>query len=332
MTSIKRFLDRHSGPPAAERDLLEASLLLRVLLQQGIAARSDGRDAATLGFEATSRDLLHRLEEATTPVELVGIANQSLQAVESHRQRTTEALREQSSQMQSMVTMLTDTLAAISGRSNASVTQLQSIERQIEGACGLGDIRALRKSLETCLATVREAAVEEKKATLATVERLSDHIKRVPQLPVAIVPEGSGVGPGTDNPEYVAAFKVQRADHILARFGESACDQMLTLIGEGLKSAQGPTDRLMRWKGPAFVMFLSSSENVMAIRRRLLATVRKIGQGHIELEKNAALLAVGVDWIVYPQSEYASLDAVYAQVDSFVRGAAQVKAAGGNTI
>jgi len=317
-----------------DKDLLEASLLLRVLVQQGVAARSDGRDAATLEFGATSRDLLQRLEDATAPVELLGIANQSLQAIESHRQRTTEALREQSNQMQLMVTMLTDTLAAISGRSKESVTQLQSIERQIEGACGLEDIRALRASLGTCLATVRDAAVEEKKATLATVERLSDHIKRVPQAPVTepVVPEGSGGAQGADNPEYVAAFKVQRADHILSRFGAGACDQMLALIGEGLKSAQGPNDRLMRWKGPAFVMFLSSSDNVMTIRRRLLATVRKIGQGHIELEKNAALLAVGVDWIVYPQAEYASLDVVYAQVDSFVGVAAQEKAAGGIAI
>ena len=316
MISIKQFWDGRSNAAPADERMREASLQLRRLLE-GVAAP----DLGTAGSELTSRDLLRRLEAATTPLELLGIANQALEAIENYTGRRTEVFREQSRQMQSMVAMLTQTLAEISGQSDASVAQLHAIERQIERASGLEDIRALRESLATCLTAVKEAAAQQRSATLATVERLRDHIKNLPQPPArdaASVPEGVHPNQGVADAEYVAAFKLQRADQILTRFGEGVREQMLALIGKGLKAAQGPNDRMMRWKGPCFVIFLNSPEGVLAIRRRFSLAVAKIGQNYVEAGKNSALLAVGVDWAVYPQAQYPSLDVVLAEVDLFL--------------
>jgi GGDEF domain-containing protein len=199
---------------------------------------------------------------------------------------------------------------------------LQGIEQQIERASSLDDIGALRDSLASCLTAVKEATVQQRKATLSAVEHLRDHAQRAPQPGnvAALVESGveSSAARAQEEAEYVAAFKLQRAEHILTRFGEAARDQMLAAIEEGLKSVQGPNDRLMRWKGPAFVMFLSSPDTLFETRRRLSGTVVKIGQRHIELGKNSALLAVGVEWIVFPQARYSSLDLVFAEVDSFL--------------
>jgi hypothetical protein len=74
----------------------------------------------------------------------------------------------------------------------------------------------------------------------------------------------------------------------------------------------------MRWKGPSFVLFLSSTESVFGVRRRLSATVSKIGQRYIEVGKNSALLAVGLDWMVFPQAQYPSPDVMFAEVDAFL--------------
>jgi GGDEF domain-containing protein len=337
MISIRRFLDRHPTDPPVGGELPEAVSQLQSLLQSGIAIRAHVALAESRDFDSTSRELLRRLEEPPAPLELARIATAGLEASEKYTLVATEHLREQSGQMQSMVLMLTETVAHISGQSEGSVARLQTIERQIERASGLNDIRALKTSLAGCLAAVKEAAVQQKKETLATVERLSDRLKNVPpaiQLRVTPPAEGGSPAPGQDPPEepaeeetkqekdtrYVAAFTLQQAGYVLKQYGEGVRDQMLARIGQGLEAVQGPGDELMRWKGTSFVMFLVSSEDITAVRRRLSIAVTKLAQCYVETGKNSAPLAVGVDWVVFPEARHPSPDHVFAAVDAFLAG------------
>ena len=326
MISIKYLLERVDRKLSANGQRQNCCLRLRELLRNGSDLRSQLRPAAAPEVALNVRDLMSRLDTADSPVALLAVATDALENYTLDIQGACEFFAEHNSQMASMVAMLTQTLAEVSGHSDASVGRLHEIEQQIEHASGLDNIRALRESLATCLTSVKEAVVQQRKATESTVERLRDQIKRAPQPPVEVAPPRQPVSSsvlGEEAPgEYVAAFKLQRADHILIKFGETARNQMLAFIGEGLKAVQGPNDRLMRWKGPNFVMFLSSADNLQGIRRRLSAAVSKIGQSYIEVGKNAALLAVGVDWIVFPQSQYASLDILFAEVDLFLGGPA----------
>lgn len=321
MISIKSLLERVDRKLSGDSQLQKLFLHLRDLLRNGGDFRSQLRPAAGPEVVSNVKDLVSRLDAADSALQLLAVATDALESYTKDIQGASEFFAEHNSQMQSMVAMLTQTLAEVSGHSDASVARLHEIEQQIERASGLDNIRALRESLATCLSSVKEAVVQQRKATESTVERLRDHIKRAPQPPVEVPaprPPGSFALDGEAPGEYVAAFKLQRADHILIRYGENARDQMLAFIGEGLKTVQGPNDRLMRWKGPTFVMFLSSPDSLHGIRRRLSAAVARIGQSYIEVGKNAALLAVGVDWIVFPQSQYPSLDILFAEVDLFL--------------
>ncbi len=320
MISIRQFLDRRTAAPAVVEDLLEAVSQLRSLLQSGVAIRTHVALPESRNFDQAWAELLGRLDSVTAALELVHIAIEALEASEKYTLVATEQLREQSRHMQSMVVMLTATLADISGQSQGSVTRLQTIEREIERASGLDDIRALRASLAGCLAAVKEAAFQEKKATQATMERLSDHIKSAPE-PIVVDDPSRGAGTSdthVEDAEYVAIFKLQRAAYVSSQFGEGARDQMLSLIGEGLKAVQGPGDRLMRWKGTSLVMFLLSAKDIAGVQRRLSTAVRKISRCRIETGKNSAPLAVGVEWVVFPQARYPSLDVVFAEVDAFL--------------
>ena len=98
---------------------------------------------------------------------------------------------------------------------------------------------------------------------------------------------------------------------------------MLDVILDGLKSIQGEGDRLTQWKGCSYLLFLSSYEGMIATKRRLSAAAMKISQRFVEVGKNAALLAVGVDWMVFQQAKYPSLDVVLAEIDLFVAGQPQ---------
>ena len=120
---------------------------------------------------------------------------------------------------------------------------------------------------------------------------------------------------------YVAAFKLQRAEHIANRFGETVKHQMLNLIATELKTVLGPHDRLLRWRGTSFVMFINSTAAIPEIRSRLAKAVAATSQQYIEVGRNSALLSVGMDWIVSPQAGR-PLDAVFTEVDAFLANAA----------
>ncbi len=320
MISIRRLLERSPSAPDGD-ELLETAQRLRGILTDAQTWRRPlRRDLGIPDFKLSARNLLQRLEQAVTPQDLAALATDALHAAEDYIARMTELADEHGGQMQSIVAMLTKTVADLTGQSDASIARLQGIERRIEQTTGLDDIRALKDSLAECLAEVKEAVVQQKNEMRSTVERLQEQIKRAPQPPVvkdpARAPSGSAASRASGN--YVAAFRLQHADHILKRFGESARDEMLAMIGKVLETAQAPNDRLMRWKGPSYVMFLSSNDNLEGIRRRLTGVIAKISQRYVELGKNSALLAVGVDWTVFPQSKESSLDVVFEEIDAFI--------------
>jgi len=305
MVSIRRFMDR----TAAAGTLHEACTQLRQAVREALEQRrQSGPEFVTREFEGDARELARRLEEDVPPLETVSLAAAALEVLEEQSRHAVGNLREQSGQMQAMVGMLTETVADISGLADASVARLHEIERQIERVTSLENMRELKAALEQCLAAVKEAAVEQRSAAQSAVDRLREQARKA-------VEHGAADGPA----EYVAAFRLQRSEHILSRFGKATADQMTAMMGEGLKTALGPNDRLTPWKGSCFVMFLHSRESLAGIRRRLTVAVARIGQKYVEVG-NSALLAVGVDWTVFPQAEHASLDAVMREVESFAAG------------
>ena len=96
---------------------------------------------------------------------------------------------------------------------------------------------------------------------------------------------------------------------------------MLNFISQNLKGVLGPSDRLLRWKGTAFVMFLSSTAPIHEVRALLSEAAASTGQHYIEVGRKSALLSIGVDWTVFPQDQCSSLDAVFTEVDSFLTNA-----------
>jgi GGDEF domain-containing protein len=337
MISIKRFMEQRRGEPRVEHDVVQASVQMgRLLLDTLTTCSVRGPASDHRAFTGTLRALQRRLDEPPSAFGLLEVSSGAAEALETYGQRTNDYIREQNERMQSMVAMLTATLADITGQSEASVSRLQSIEQQIERASQLDDIRALSESLQDCLVSVREAAAQQKKASAAMVNRLRaqfDHaqagnmhnaaangkspacaqeieLEPEPEEPTEVVEELSQC--------YVAAFKLQRAEHIETRFGTGARQQMLALVSQHLKGLLGANDRLLRWKGTSFVMFLNSSGTLNRLRALLAETVTRVAQQYIEVGKNAALISVTLDWTIFPQAQCPSLDAVFNEVDAFL--------------
>src|SRR4030095_2569625 len=111
-------------------------------------------------------------------------------------------------------------------------------------------------------------ATQQRIGAVATVARLQSQIalaqSGIPEDPkssVATHPDIDVIPEASDEPveplpaSYVAAFKLQRAEHVANRFGEAAKTQMLSLIAAQLKTLLGPHDRLLRGEGTSFVLF-----------------------------------------------------------------------------
>jgi hypothetical protein len=73
------------------------------------------------------------------------------------------------------------------------------------------------------------------------------------------------------------------------------------------------------------MMFINSTATIGEIRILLSKAVSKVGMQHVEVGTKSALLSVGVDWIVFPQADHASLEAVLAEVDTFLAGSSPEK-------
>jgi GGDEF domain-containing protein len=338
MISIKRFLEPSRDGPVSDRSLVEALMQVARLLLDAMASHVvRGTDSDFRSFRRTLSELAHRMAGPQSPVTLIGIASDAAEAMDTYCRRTTAYHREQHEERQSMIAMLTDTLADISGQTDASVARLQAIEKQVELASELDDIRALRASLGESLQALREAAAQQRSNSAATVERLRGQIalarKSMPDDPkhpgdpkdpagrdgvLDLLPDATDrLGVDSLPASYVAAFKLQRAEHIANRFGETVRRQMLNLIATELKMVLGPNDRLLRWKGASLVMFINSTAAIHEIRSRLAKTVAATSQQYIEVGRSSALLSVGVDWAIFPQADR-PLDAVFIEVDAFV--------------
>ena len=332
MISIKRFIEERRKPAEPDASVHQAALEMARQLLDGIATymlRERAPDCAAL--RQAMSGLAERLHKPQSVMSLLSVSSDAIEAMEIYSQGTTEYLREENEQMQSMVSMLTATVAELSGQTDASVGRLQAIEMQIDRVSGLDDMRTLRANLETCLVSVREAAAEQRSSSASTVQRLRSQIEmarirvapsrepaRFRDADLDAIPD-----PPEDLPEpvarsYVAAVKLKRAEQIARRFGEEASRKMLAVIGSQLKSVLEPGDRILRWKGTSLVVFLNTAATIQDVRARLAAAVAATGQQYIEVGRKSALLAVGADWIVFPQAQCPSIDAVFAEVDTFL--------------
>jgi GGDEF domain-containing protein len=331
MISIKRLLEGRdaSGP---DQNSVEALMRMSCVLLDAMAKHMvRGNETDIRIFRRTLNRLARHMEEPQSTMSVPDIFSGAVEALETYCQRTAEYFLEQNRERHFMVAMLADTVAELSGQTDVSVTRLQAIEKQIEQASELEDIRALRANLAKSLLALREAAAQQRNSSVATVERLRGQIAiaqaQIPDSPkpapdnredIDLIPDLSEGPVETLATSYVAAFRLERAEHIAGRFGEAVKSQMLSMIATQLKSVLGPNDRLLRWKGTSFVTFINSTDSAKEIRTRLMHAVGKASQQYIEVGSKSVLLSVSVDWVLFPQADHPSLEAIYNEVDAFL--------------
>ncbi len=331
--SLKRYL---SG---ADQELAETFQRMTLLLLEAIRLHAVvGEPDEHQRFQQDIAKLENKLQQDFSPQQVLVVAGAVARALEDYNQRTTRFIRMQSAELQGMLAMLTETVAAISAGSERTVTRLQTIEKQLERASMLEDIRTLKARLSECLLAVREEARQQREETARTIAELRNEIRRAQQRQSAVAPAKPNVAPqGMGRAEaeaalaraveqrlhaYAAVFVLERFDLISGRFGPNAAEQLARFFRHHLTQGILSSDAVFRWSNASFLVLMERAGSLEEARAEVqrVASVRL--EWTLQIGTRTVLLPVSSRWAVIPVYQFPSLRLVVEEIDTVVAGTA----------
>lgn len=333
MISLRSYLrgDGNRDADATYRHVIE-------LLLQGIALHTvQGEEAAYERFQADIERLATTLTSDAKPAELLVAAGELTRALEDYGRSTTEFIRRQNSELQNMVSMLTQTVIKVGSNSETSVAKLRDIEKALAHARMVEDIKVLKMRLGECLDTVHAEAERQKTDGQAAIAKLElelsatrdrvgvvahpKEVDTVSGLPskgeaeralrsVAAAPEG----------KYVVVVVVNRVNAVNARFGYAVGDQILIRCAQRFRTGLTESDELYRWQGPAFLAILSRKARIDEVRSEIRRFADAPQEETIDVGNRNVLISVSSNWSVLTASS--SFESLHKKIEAFT--AAQV--------
>jgi GGDEF domain-containing protein len=320
MISLKSYLSRDTEAEVAYRRIIS-------LFLQGIGLHAvEGDKADYDGFRADVDKFLSALSPETPVTELLVVVGGALRAMEDYNQRTSKFVRRQNTELQHMLSMLTQTIITIGSSSEHSVSRLQSIEKSIESTQAVEDIQILKLRLSECLEAVRDESVSLKQE-LESSQELMGSFKIRPDLDAATGLAGKGeadraIRAALESPQgkFLVIAVCNRVQAVNARFGYAVGDRILGAFAEQFKKGLSARDKIYRWQGPTLVALLERAERIERVR----AEVRQFADVRLdkttEVGQRTVLIPISAIWTIFPVAP--PLDAFLRQVEAFT--AAQV--------
>jgi len=281
MISLKPYLlgEKNKDADVAYRRIIG-------LFLQGIGLHAVEGDKGD--FDRFRSDIEHSAKKIgpdTAMPELLVAVGAALQAMEEYNRRTSNVIRRQNSELQNMVSMLTQTVITIGASGESSVNKLKDIEKSIEGVRMLEDMQLLKLRLGECLVAVREEALRQKTAgqiTLESLRRELDSARSVGSLaPAADLDTATGLpskkealkaiqtAVASPQNKFLAIAVVARVQAVNARFGYAIGDRVLAAFADHFCGGLAASDEVFRWHGPALIALLERQESLESVRREI---------------------------------------------------------------
>ncbi len=332
MISLKKLLDQPSDREARS----EAVARFTALLLQGLEESAIDCDPTEIQhFRTDIHGIAEKLEAETLPKEIGGLADAVVNALRQYNCIVTEFINQQRFEYQSMLAMLTDTLASLSINSDQTIAKLHGLEEQLDRAGYIEDIQQVRLQLATFLLELKsESARQKEQATNAinavnlrlaqaqrpaeavdSETRLVDELTGLATKPAAEHEIASGVQ-STAN-IYAVLFIVDRVQLATGRFGAEVGDALILTFVRHLAEKLPKQDRLFRWGAASLLVLMERTPdfaNVSAeIRRVLGSRLEKT----FDIGRRSVLMAVTSSWTAIPLFGASSADDVIRKLESF---------------
>ena len=265
-------------------------------------------------FQTVVRQIGRKIEESTSNATAFVLAGEAIKSIETYNRGVQRSLHSQVKELQSIVSLFTRSMLHISKGSASSATSLRQIERQIEKAGQIEDLRSLKTQLELSLKAIcDEAAQQEERATTIT-NRVQETMSRpesaailaaavsdidlVTGLPsFKMIPAALDAAISAGGNTYAVLLCIDRIEIINSRFGSASGDRVLITLGERLAQRFAGADVLFRWRGPGILALLERTESELAVRDEISRVVSARLVQEIDLGGRLVLLPISTSWV-----------------------------------
>lgn len=328
MLSIRRYLN-------GKESIVHGTLhqVVGRLLQAIEIHAPQGDEGEYNQFRSNIHTLASRFMECTPPEDMLVIAGEAITNLKEYGERTTRYVKAHSSEYQRMVSMLTHTLLSVTQGSERAAVRLRDIEKQIERASMIDDVRALRMKLDQCLENIREEITEHESRAASSAAEL-EHVECASPAAPPASPGVTSTDAATGLPDrtaaetaignalrqpghrYLAIAVADRVRAINARFGYAVGDRILRIVSDLFRNTLSSDDHLFRWRGPAIVAILERGPHIQEVRAEIGRIASATYEESIEFANRSVLLPISASWSVLPLS--GNLPAVLHKIDQFV--------------
>jgi GGDEF domain-containing protein len=336
--SLRKHIDG-SSPELAGALMQLCQLLLRSMRLHVV--RGEASEVAR--FQSSVLAMEQRVGASPEPSEVLLVAGEAAKTFEDYCHHTNRFLHVQSSELTTMIGMLTSTVASISAASQASVEQLSKVEKRIENINHATDLPKIKEELAGCLAMVREESFRQREQNAATIHSLQrgvlDSQKRMeeathveaPRTREPLMRDAVTGLPGRADAEdallharntkdmYAAVLPVDRLALINSRFGSQATDVAVKFFSEYLQRQLQGSDRLYRWGPNAFLAVVERKQAQDTVR----ADLSKFASAKVELplahHGKEILLPLSSTWVLFAAGEGRSHESLVLKIDAFLK-------------
>ncbi len=324
MISLRRFL---------QADSKDEQTLLRIvqLLLQGIGLHAvEGEPTEYRRFRDAMQAICESFEDSGSTDDMLSKVGSALRALEAYNRSTSDYLREQNTELQAMVKMLTATIGDLSAASDQNVSRLRDIEAKVASASQVEDVREVKVRLFECLAQIRSESERQRIATNRVVQRLSVDLEKSEKraasldsqadLATGLLSRSAAEASLADAchtalPAYAAVMVLDRLAAYNLRFGRAIGDQVLRTFADFLARRADPEDRLFRWSGPTLVGLIVRPGGIDKVRADVHGMLRERLEQKVHTEIRSFVLPITARWAVFPMM--ASPRLLIRKIDSF---------------
>jgi GGDEF domain-containing protein len=266
--------------------------------------------------------LARGIDERSTSVEIQAAITAALELVcDSHLTRSKHAA-DQVVELRSILRSMTGTITFLSESRTTAVQQLNYIERQLEQATEIEDVRLLRSRLTKCLGLVRE---ETARLNGESADRPETPSRRLGSLDSVTGLPGREIGEQllgekimTGRSYSLALFVPERLALVKRRHGSSAEDQVLVQVAQHLAKQIPASVSLCRWTGPAFFAFAEAQTGGGGPERVWKQLAGRQIEQTIELDRRTVLVRITLASMVKQVSLESPLIPLFQELDQFV--------------
>ena len=327
MISIKKFL---VGKEAESRDAFER---MSQLLLQAIGLHAVEGDRADYDwFRCVIADLQSNLSRDSSSANVLVATGIAVTSLQDYNRRTSQFIHYKGVEMQGMVGMLTQAMSRVATTSLTSIARLQDLQKQVEHAAMVEDVRTLRLRLSECLESISgESERQRHESTQAVMEMKRELQKARERKPVQASGESDLVTglPLRSDAEgsvralceagahaYAGLFVLDRLHAITSRFGQSLGDKVMIFFLQHLSQGLAAKDQLFRWSPVSYLALLHREDSPDQVRQEMGKFLSRRLEQTFDVGDRSVAVPVASTWVIVPLFESTYTQIVH-KLDAF---------------